>query len=72
MVVQVAVTRAALHLIDTDRVLSRPVAFQFFEAVGGRNPQVFDLRGGFDHGQPPLRHTLDIREAANAEARATF
>lgn len=46
--------KAYSHLvINADTVTVFPVAFELFQPVGRRNPQVFPLLGPLDHVQFP-------------------
>lgn len=48
-------------IVDTEAVLALTAAFQGFEPVGRRNPQVVKSRRIVEHAQLAPGHLLDIR-----------
>ncbi len=56
-------------IIDANTVLARSVAFEFLQAVAGRNSQVFELLGGVNEPELPQHHPLKVgREAPHGLA----
>ena len=51
-------------VVDADAVLSRPTAFQGFQAVAGRQGQVTQFARAIELSEPPQGHALNLRRQA--------
>jgi len=59
-------------VIDPNAVLTDPVAFQYFESVARRNPQVIEAGRNLKLPQLPQRDSFKRDESANALSRCQF